>query len=34
VALCRGSMVVAAFDGRVMLCGLLANFVDLCRLGP
>jgi hypothetical protein len=34
VALCRGLMVVAAFDGRVMLCGLLANFVGLCLPGP
>jgi hypothetical protein len=27
-------MVVAAFDGRVMLCILLANFVGLCVRWP
>jgi hypothetical protein len=31
---CHGMMAVAAFDGCVMLCSLLANFAGLCVPRP
>lgn len=34
VLLCHASMAIAAFDGVVMLCSLLANLTDLCVPRP